>query len=61
MGIFEDSTFFNYFTVEKVLAFVLKMEMIERWKLLSVEKGAKIFRELLVSLKEGVNFEEKEA
>lgn len=57
----EESTFFNYFTVEKVLVFVLKMEMIERWKLLSLEKGAKIFRELLASLKEGVSFEEEEA
>jgi hypothetical protein len=57
----EESTFFNYFTVEKVLVFVLKMEMIERWKLLSVEKGSKVFRELLASLKEGVNFEDENA
>ncbi len=53
----EENTFFNYFTVEKVLAFVLKIEMIDRWKFLSVEKGTQIFRELLVRLKEGVKFE----
>ena len=57
----EENTFFNYFTVEKVLVYVLKMEMIERWKLLSVEKGSKIFRELLESLKEGVNFDDETA
>lgn len=53
----EEHTFFNYFTIEKVLAFVLKAEMIERWKPLTVEKGTHIFRELLGSLKEGVSFE----
>lgn len=54
----EENTFFNYFTVEKVLAFVLRMEMIDRWKLLSVEKGAKVFRQLLEKMKEGLQFEE---
>ncbi|MCE5331028.1 MAG: DUF2764 domain-containing protein [Bacteroidales bacterium] len=54
----EENTFFHYFSVEKILAFVLKMEMIDRWKMLSVEKGAKIFRDLLGNLKEGVKFGE---
>jgi len=54
----EENTFFNYFSIEKVLAFVIKAEMIERWKPLSSEKGTEIFRELLGSLKEGVTFEE---
>jgi hypothetical protein len=39
------------------LAYVLKIEMLERWKPLSVEKGTQIFRELLVGMKEGVKFE----
>lgn len=54
----DDHTFFNYFGVEKVLAFVLKSELIERWKPLTMEKGTEIFRELLGNLKEGVNFDE---
>ena len=53
----EENTFFNYFSVEKVLAYVLKIQMIDRWKMLSMEKGGQIFRELLGSLKEGVSFE----
>ena len=53
----EENTFFNYFSIEKVLAYVLKIEMLERWKPLSVEKGTQIFRELLVGMKEGVKFE----
>ncbi|OIP83230.1 MAG: hypothetical protein AUK44_05855 [Porphyromonadaceae bacterium CG2_30_38_12] len=53
----EENTFFNYFSIEKVLAYVLKIEMIERWKTLSVEKGTQIFRQLLVGMKEGVKLE----
>jgi len=54
----DEHTFFNYFGVEKVLAFVLKSELLERWKPLTMEKGTEIFREMLGNLKEGVNFDE---
>ena len=54
----EEHTFFNYFTIEKVLAFVLKSEMLHRWKMLSFEKGEQVFRELLNSLKQGVQLQE---
>lgn len=54
----EEHTFFNYFTVEKVLAFVLKTEMLYRWKPLSPEAGEKMFRDLLNSLKQGVKLQE---
>lgn len=57
----EENTFFNYFSVEKVLAYILKIEMIERWKLLSMEKGSQIFRDLLAGLKAGINFNLPEA
>jgi len=53
----EENTFFNYFSIEKILAYVLKIEMLERWKPLSVEKGTQIFRDLLAGMKEGVKFE----
>lgn len=54
----EEHTFFNYFTIEKVLAFVLKSEMLNRWKLLSFEKGEAVFRELLDTIKQGVQLQE---
>jgi hypothetical protein len=54
----DENTFFNYFSIEKILAFVLKIEMIQRWKILSVEKGGQVFRQLLAELKEGVKFED---
>jgi len=55
----EENTFFHYFSVEKILAFVIKMEILERWQPLSVEKGTQIFRTMVNHLKESVNFEEE--
>lgn len=54
----EEHTFFNYFSVERVLALVLKCELINRWKPLTQEKGTEVFRNLLDTLKEGVEFDE---
>lgn len=54
----DEHTFFHYFSIEKIFAFVLKSEMLDRWKPLSIEKGTRIFREMLVGMKEEVKFEE---
>ncbi|NDP19475.1 MAG: DUF2764 family protein [Paludibacter sp.] len=54
----DEHTFFHYFSIEKIFAFVLKSEMLDRWKPLSIEKGTQIFREMLVGMKEEVKFEE---
>ena len=53
----EERTFFEYFTIERILSFVLKCELINRWKPLTQEKGTQIFRDLLETLKEDVKFE----
>lgn len=50
----DEHTFFHYFSIEKILAFVLKTQLLERWKVLSFEEGAAIFRDLLASLKQDV-------
>jgi len=54
----EENTFFNYFTIERILSFVLRCELVNRWKPLTQEKGTQVFREMLSELKEGVSFEE---
>ena len=54
----EEQTFFHYFTIERVLAFVLRTEMLHRWKLLSREQGEVVFRDLLESLKQGIELQE---
>ncbi len=50
----EDATFFNYFTVERLFAFLVKLEMIERWIALDKEKGNQLFRSMIDSLKNNV-------
>jgi len=47
----DEQTFFKYFTIERVFAYLVKLEIIERWVSLDPEKGGKIFRELINSLK----------
>ena len=50
----DDNTFFKYFGVEQVFAYVVKLEIIERWIKLDPEEGEKIFRELIDNLKQVV-------
>lgn len=50
----EDATFFDYFTIERVFAFLLQLEMIERWISLDKEKGNQLFRSIIDALKNEV-------
>ncbi|EJX07566.1 hypothetical protein EVA_04325 [gut metagenome] len=50
----EDAIFFDYFTIERIFAFLLKLEMIERWISLDKEKGSLLFRSIIDSLKNDV-------
>ncbi|NDV66851.1 DUF2764 family protein [Bacteroides sp. 224] len=50
----EDAIFFNYFSIERLFAFLLKIEMIERWLSLDRERGSELFREIIESLKDDV-------
>lgn len=52
----EEQTVFDYFTIEAVAAYLMKLEIIERWMPLKKESGATIFRELIQTLKSGVEF-----
>ena len=47
----EDVTFFEYFTIDKILAFTLKLGMVERWLALDKDYGSQLFEELLQDLK----------
>ena len=48
----EDNTFFNYFTVEKLFSYMVRLGMVERWSGLDKEKGQQLFRELIGTLKD---------
>lgn len=47
----EDVTFFEYFTIDRVLAFVIKLGMVERWLAIDSDYGSKMFKQLLQELK----------
>lgn len=55
----DEITFFNYFTIEKVLAFVLKLFIVERWMALDNERGKEMFNQLLNDLEAGFQFPEE--
>ena len=55
----EENAFFKYFTVEKVFAYLLQLEMIERWVNLSQETGLKIFRDFVQELQHSFEFPEE--
>lgn len=47
----EEHSFFHYFSIERIITYVLKLEMIKRWNLLSFDEGMRIFRQALDDLK----------
>jgi len=55
----DESTFFNYFTIERVLAFVYKLQIVERWIALDEEEGKKMFQKLLSELESSYEFPEE--
>lgn len=48
----EEHTFFNYFTVERLFSYMVRLGMVERWSALDKEEGQKLFRKLIGDLKE---------
>ena len=50
----EDAIFFDYFTVERIFAFLLKLEMIGRWISMDKEKGSELFRQIIDKLKDEI-------
>ena len=48
----EENTFFNYFSVEKLFSYMVRLGMVERWSGLDREEGQKLFRELIGTLKD---------
>ena len=49
----DEKTFFNYFTIEKVLAYIQKLFIAERWYGLDKDKGRIMFNKILEDLKAG--------
>ena len=55
----DEATFFNYFSIEKVLAFLIKVFIVERWISLDEEKGRELIRKLIKDLENSFEFPEE--
>ena len=52
----EEITLFEYFSVDVVLAYVIKLDMVYRWMELDEETGRKMFEQLINDLKSSLEF-----
>lgn len=53
----DDNSVFNYFSVEKLFGFLVKLSIIERWEALDAEAGMKRYNEMIAALKSGMDDE----
>ncbi len=51
----EDNSVFNYFTVERLFVFLLKLSIVERWAKLDADKGMLRYNEMIAELKSGMD------
>ena len=47
---------FNYFTIERILAYVIEFMIVERWLNLDAEKSTQIFKKMLGELENSIQF-----
>ncbi len=55
----EELNTFNYFTIEIILSYIIKLQMAERWIKLDEEEGEKLFEGLIKDLNKSFSFSEK--
>ncbi|NQU86883.1 MAG: DUF2764 family protein, partial [Mariniphaga sp.] len=55
----DEQTFFHYFTVEKILSYIIKLSIIERWMKLDAETGKALLNKLIEELKLSYTFPEE--
>ncbi len=53
----EERTMMVQFSLENVLAYYLMVEMLNRWAVLTNEKGEAVFREMVADMKQGVKLD----
>ena len=51
----EDNSVFNYFSVERLFVFLVKLSIIERWAKLDADKGMQRYNEMIAELKSGMD------
>lgn len=48
--VLEELTFFNYFSIEKILSYIIKIIIVERWLKMDKEQGQKAFKRIIDKL-----------
>ncbi|MGB5990016.1 MAG: DUF2764 family protein [Marinifilaceae bacterium] len=52
----DEKTTFEYFSIDKVLSFLIRLLLIERWSKLDTESGKKVFNGLITRLRNSLEF-----
>ncbi len=55
----DEQTFFHFFTIEKILSYIIKLGIIERWMKLDTETGKALLNKLIEELKLSYTFPEE--
>ena len=55
----DEAVVFEYFSIEKVISFMLKLMIVERWSRMSSESGRKVFMELVEKFRKSFEFDEQ--
>lgn len=55
----DEAVVFEYFSIEKVISFMLKLMIVERWSRMSPESGRKVFMELVEKFRKSFEFDEQ--
>lgn len=55
----DEAIVFEYFSIEKVISYLLKLMIVERWSKMSSESGKQVFMELIRRFRDDFQFEEQ--
>lgn len=55
----DEAVTFEYFSVERVMAYLLQLLIVERWSKMDSESGRKVFREMVERLRKSFQFDEQ--
>lgn len=55
----DENTFFHYFSIEKIISFVIKLSIVERWLTINKEAGIAMFNRLLKDMEKGYTLPEE--
>lgn len=55
----DDAVTFEYFSLERVISYMLRLMIVERWSKMSSESGRKVFMEMIERFRQSFQFEEQ--